>query len=492
MHTGGAMKKKEIDESLYDAVLYLHVLHTCGATQYAAVQSLAENAAVFGAAAEAFRSVITDAEFCGTTLYEGLIRLSKTTPSEKLSRFAAGYAASVRTAGTAFPFLDDAVDTLRIEAETAEKKYQESLAVMGEMYLTLFVAAPLFAVIAGLVLAMIAGLNPFYLELILYLLFPAAAAAFLLVLDSMQRKERYRPLTLPPDFSPTGKRDGDGAEANEFARLKRYDRKEKLRSVVKDPIGFFTKNPETTLFAGLPAGFLLSCVIPNPALQAGAFLLSAGIPFAVFFERKQKHQRKAAQALPDFFRVLGSAVSRGMTTAEAVSLASTEAGALQKDLVRTASAIHLGELADHALFGMANCLRISHANRAVILIAESSRFSADISPVLFELADNQRRLQTADATRRSGMSLYTAVIYLAFFVYLFVAGILLTVFLDAAGASGTLDAGLYERVLLTGSLVHAVCSGFAAGKMGEGMMGAGVKHVCVMTAVWVIFAMVCG
>ena len=79
------------------------------------------------------------------------------------------------------------------------------------------------------------------------------------------------------------------------------------------------------------------------------------------------------------------------------------------------------------------------------------------------------------------MSLYTAVIYLAYCVFVFVAVILLTVFLPAMSAA-EFSGELYETALINAVLIQGICSGLAAGKMGEGAVLAGVKHACVLFA----------
>ena len=178
-----------------------------------------------------------------------------------------------------------------------------------------------------------------------------------------------------------------------------------------------------------------------------------------------------------------------MTLADAVIFAAGDKSSpLQKELSYMTGEMRLGELCVNTLIHFANRIRLIPANRAVVQICESCRFSADVSPALFSLAEEGRRTLLSAENLRSSMSLYTAVIYLGYGVYLFVTGILLTVFLDTAASAGTLNAEVFSGILLTAALIHAVCSGFAAGKLGEGTVSAGVKHVCILTAVWIVFS----
>ncbi len=174
--------KRRIDATLFDAVQYLYILHKSGASQYEAVKSLSENSEYFGDAAREFSQVISDTEL-GVGIHDALLSLD--TPSKKLRRFAAGYAAAVRTTGNAVPYLEDMVNTMREEQRILQEKYLSSLGVFAEIYLTLFVAGPLFAVIAGMVLGIISSADTVGLSAVIYAVLPLGAVAYLILLDSM-------------------------------------------------------------------------------------------------------------------------------------------------------------------------------------------------------------------------------------------------------------------------------------------------------------------
>ena len=478
-------KEQKIDASLFDAVQYLRILHQCGADQYDAVTSLVQHAETAGDAAQAFSQAVSDTKL-GYSMYDALMRMGETAPSKKLRNFAAGYAKAVRATGSADTFLAETAESLAEEQEIDRKKYLESLNVAGEIYLILFTAAPLFAVIAGMVLSMIADFPLSWLEFLLYAVFPAGTLAFLLLTDNPKDMRNVKkPQANLKEVFPVS----SVTKTPYTPYLQRYDRKMRRQAILRHPIHFLTEKPAAVLLLSVPAGIAVSLLISAiPALQAAVFVLTAGIPYAVFISRNQRIRRQYSEALPGFWRTLGSAVSRGMTLADAVSFAAEDtASPLKKEISCMAGEIRLGELCRNTLVHFANRVQQIPVNRAVVLISESLRFSADVSPALFSLAEEGRRsLLTAEALR-SGMSLYSAVIYLGYGVYLFVTGILLTVFLDTAASSGTLNYTAFSTILLTAALLHAICSGLAAGKLGEGTASAGVKHICIMTVVWVVF-----
>lgn len=470
-------QNKKIDASLLSAVQYLRVLHRAGAKQSDAVLSLVRHADTVGDAATAFSPVVSDMQL-GCSIYDALMRMAETAPSKNLRDFSAGYAQAIHTTGSADDFLDGMCEMLAEEQEISRRRYTEGQAVMGEIYLILFTAAPLFAVIAGMVLSMIADFSPIWLEFLLYVLFPAGAAAFLLLTENPDNM-RYRK-TRPKQ---------ERKDTPYSASLRRFDQRMCRQYILRHPLRFWTRNPAWVLVLSIPAGIAAGMFCPAVfSFQAAVLILTACLPYAVFFSRKERIQTRYREALPGLWQILGGLVSRGMTLADALRFAAGEKSSpLQKDLARTAGEIQFGELCSDALTHFARRLQIPAAQYGTILISESSRFSADVSPALFLLAGDNRKYQLASEALKSSMSLYTAIIYLGYGVYLFTAGVLLTVFMDAAASAGTLDSSVFCGILLTAALIHAVCSGFAAGKLSCGTFAAGVLHVCVMTVVWVLF-----
>jgi flagellar protein FlaJ len=92
------------------------------------------------------------------------------------------------------------------------------------------------------------------------------------------------------------------------------------------------------------------------------------------------------------------------------------------------------------------------------------------------------------------MFIYTAIVYLSFFVFLFVVAVLSTQFLPVLAHIGTPGisapgplSGLgsvpikaFDRLLYHACLIQALFSGLIAGQMGEASLAAGVKHSCVL------------
>jgi flagellar protein FlaJ len=92
------------------------------------------------------------------------------------------------------------------------------------------------------------------------------------------------------------------------------------------------------------------------------------------------------------------------------------------------------------------------------------------------------------------MLIYLAIIYLAFAVFIFVVGVIVTMFLplllkggvqamsSKGGMIGTqlLSIDTFRLLIYHATLIQGLFSGLLAGHMGEGSLTAGVKHVCIL------------
>jgi flagellar protein FlaJ len=91
-------------------------------------------------------------------------------------------------------------------------------------------------------------------------------------------------------------------------------------------------------------------------------------------------------------------------------------------------------------------------------------------------------------------------VYLSFFVFIFVVGVLTTQFLPvlanistqglpttgALSGIGSIPIATFKRLLYHACLVQALFSGLIAGQMGESSLAAGVKHACILLVISLI------
>jgi flagellar protein FlaJ len=127
--------------------------------------------------------------------------------------------------------------------------------------------------------------------------------------------------------------------------------------------------------------------------------------------------------------------------------------------------------------------------------------------VLRIAADEANEIRRLERERRQEMLTYLVVIYISFFVFLGIIVALTVAFIpaiEAAGGSGGIgevggggipgagvDTGIiggigqvetdaYEVLFFHAAAIQGVCSGLAAGQLGEGTVSDGVKHATLL------------
>jgi flagellar protein FlaJ len=143
--------------------------------------------------------------------------------------------------------------------------------------------------------------------------------------------------------------------------------------------------------------------------------------------------------------------------------------------------------------------------RTVTLITKASQMSGNIGEVLTIAAKDAQMAEVLKKERLAEMFIYTVIVYLVFFVFLFVVIVIDSRFLGViaelqvenpamATAPGALQLGniqilAFRRLFYHICLIQAFFSGLIAGQMGEASVRAGIKHAVVMLLItFVVFA----
>jgi flagellar protein FlaJ len=169
--------------------------------------------------------------------------------------------------------------------------------------------------------------------------------------------------------------------------------------------------------------------------------------------------------------------------------------------------ISWGMSLEEALQSFAVRARTKLARRVADLITEVARSGGDTQEIMEQLNKHIGELQSIDRERHSQMRPYSAVVYIAFGVFLFTDVMLVRTFftqilnmqnsiLNTVGGTSTVfgglagvDIGLLKKILFHAVVIQAIIGGLVAGKMSEGRLGAGLKHVVILMLIaFVTFA----
>ena len=323
--------------------------------------------------------------------------------------------------------------------------------------------------------------------------------------------------------------------ADNWLRLAAYDRIGRYRRTLSDPVGLILRQPLYSLLVtgpiglmavwlsvGIPVGQAIEVllgtrqatippvleiveIIDGPVVQ-GTILGLAGI--AVAHEIQKRRVRAIEAGMPDFLDRMASVNEAGATVVGSLRrLSKADLGRLGDEIQRVWRDIEWGATVGEALARMERRTGAPTVSRAVTLIRNAMAASGDISPVLRIAADEANEIRRLERERRQEMLTYLVVIYISFFVFLGIIVALTVAFIpaiEAAGGSGGIgevggggipgagvDTGIiggigqvetdaYEVLFFHAAAIQGVCSGLAAGQLGEGTVSDGVKHATLL------------
>ena len=505
----------KINLTLHNAVAYMYAMRKGGAQMMTIFRSLSDNAKIYGEIALEFRQVARDTDFFGYDMVTALRHLMETTPSEKLKQFLEDMTSVIESGGDLVNFLSGRVRLYQEEARFEQKQFLQFLSLVAESYVTLFVAGPLFLIIIMVVMGMMGGVAILQMTAVVYLVFPIGSAVFILLIDIISLKtefvERFIRVKWLHEYSDVRVLHREGEEPF-FARLVHYDRVRNAREFLRHPFSAFRKNYNLTLYITVPlaAIYLVAVlyVVPHYSDLELYFdvvddhvmfaLLIVLVPYAFFYELWRRNVEGMEALIPEFLDRMAGINQVGLTIVQAIGImVNTNLGLLSYEIKRIKRDIDWGASFSDALVRFEDRIRTPLIARTVTLITKASQMSGSIGDVLAIAASDAKMAELLKRERLSDMFIYTAIIYLAFFVFLFVVGVLSNNFIPILGnvnsagiPQGTPISSITAssiksimRLMFHSVVLQALFSGLIAGQMGEGSLKAGIKHSCIMIVI---------
>ena len=221
------------------------------------------------------------------------------------------------------------------------------------------------------------------------------------------------------------------------------------------------------------------------------FAITAGISPPTILTYIDYSWRKAIdEHLPDLFRTIVQAQETGMTLPQALEeAAKRDYGPLTAELRKMVAQISWGMTFEDALVALSKRVSTVLTQRTVPMIIEASRSGGHVEKVLEPMGKFIQTTLLLDKERKAQARPYIAIVYVAFFVFIFTIVLLFKSFFVSIEQLPTLGTALMspeemERMFFNMTLVQGFFGGLVAGKMGEGTINAGLKHCLIL--------MVCG
>jgi len=215
-------------------------------------------------------------------------------------------------------------------------------------------------------------------------------------------------------------------------------------------------------------------------------IVIAVFPAAVLDYVDYRWRRSIDEHLPDLFRAIVQSERTGMTLVRAVEEASKRRyGPLTVELKRMVTRMSWGDSFEKALQHFGERVSTSLTRRSIPLVIEAGRSGGRIEKVFEPLGRFVQSTLTAEKERQTQTRPYVAIVYVAFFVFLFTVIMLFKTFFVQMVELPALQTALLSpeqarALFFHMSLIQALFSGLVAGKMGEGTVSAGLKHSVVL------------
>ncbi len=212
----------------------------------------------------------------------------------------------------------------------------------------------------------------------------------------------------------------------------------------------------------------------------------AVFPSAVLDYVDYRWKRSVDEHLPDLFRSIVQGQESGVALSQAIEDASKRRyGALSGELKKLAAQMSWGMSFEEALQSFGKRVDTRLTRQAVPLITEASRSGGRVEKVFEPLGRFVESTLMADKERRAQTRPYVAIVYVAFFVFLFTIIMLFKTFFIQMGDLSVLRFALLSpqdtrRLFFHMSFLQALFGGIVAGKMGEGTTSAGLKHSVIL------------
>lgn len=287
-----------------------------------------------------------------------------------------------------------------------------------------------------------------------------------------------------------------------------------IRHFIKSPRKELRKNPSYALIFSIPIALVFFTIGYyfigfTPGLDSVVLFtfLIAITPSGYLHYSQRQTIKKIEVYLPNFLRDVAEMNRSGMTLTKSVNtVAKGEYGALTKEIKHIDAMLSWGISFEEALEKFADRTGTSLILRSVSLINQASRAGGNVADVLEVAAEDAYSIKLLERERLGTMLIYVVICYMAFFVFLFVIGILsysLIPVMAEAGASATATGGgaeafmgefdpeVFYRLYFHAALIQGIASGLVAGQLGEGEWVGGLKHSVIMALIaWVTFVFI--
>ncbi|MEM4472572.1 MAG: type II secretion system F family protein [Archaeoglobaceae archaeon] len=458
----------------------------------AAIKFIAENKALFGEISVEFEKIAVLAEI--DSLENAMKFVAETTPSEKFRMFLENLIEIHRGSGDVVGYLKAKSDQFFSEKERSYMLLIESMQVLAEIYLAIFILAPLFLLIILVAFNVMRGGFLELYRIFIFTILPVGSIMILWIASSFfseSRKLGKFETKLETLSVSTSKR----KPGFKFKKLKRFYNLIKnflLYPVIEMPYAIELKHVIFYVFTPGMVFFLVFLGKMEFDYLVFSTSIAIGLPLIVFVEYRERLMRRAERELPGFLKQLASLNEAGMNVVEALkSVSESELSVVGREMKIVKRYMEWGEVVTEALLKLERRLRSAIFQRAISILVKAIEASPSIKDALYVAAIFSELELEVKERIRAAMSTYLIIIYLSFGVFLYTSYVLIknmfSVLATVQTSLASFDLFALKSVFMETSLLVAIFSGLTGGIMSEGRIEAGLKHIFIMMVIAYVF-----
>lgn len=510
-------RKRAINASMPHATAFLYVMQRGGGmTIYEIMKSLSNYSHIYGTASREFGNIIRDIEYFGKDLQDALWNAADRTPSEQFKDLVDGLISVVSSGGDITLYLKNKTDVYKNAANKEQKRFLETLGLLAEVYITVFVVGPLFLMVILVVMNMIDNGGPTQLYLLVYGAIPFGTMIYLIFLDMLtgdvEKMPEERITGIKQDsFSDVRVKPLTEKDEELLQKLEFYEKVARVKNVLLHPIRAMLDKPASVFIISTPValgyfgyyfmkhmpyygGFVETASTLDDYIYVTLLILL--IPYIIFHEIEVRRVKQIEDEVPEFLKRLASINGTGILLADAIAItAQSNMGKLKSEIKRTVSDIRWNSNLVEALKRFEARVQTNMTRRSLTLIAKASESTGNIHQVISTVADDADIERTLKRERSAEMFIYVFIIFVTFCVFLIIVYVLAAFFLPAldgssnpAMAMGGFNLKEYTLLFFHAALLQGFGSGLVAGKMGSGNLSSGLKQsIAMMTVSYVLF-----
>ncbi|MUV87752.1 pilus assembly protein [Natronomonas sp. CBA1123] len=516
-------RRRNIDVMLPHAIVYMYALSYGGMDFITVLKRMAEADETYGEVAHEFDMVVRDVEVFGNDLFTAIRNARNLTASENMETFLDDMLSVLDSGGNVTEFLRDESDKYMQRSQEEQKRFLETLAMLSEVFIVAFVAAPLFLIITLIMMTFLGSAGFSMLFAIVYLVIPLGMLGFIVLVSMLS--EPYRSpnhsVTTDSDLSsPTEWFDDD----TQHTIVRRIRLRRRLDEFLSSPLKPLRRRPELTLLfsAPLAVAYLavaavvfgapsVDGVLSTPFRTTNLFFVApfliVATPMAFVHEQSRRQRRHVASRLPDALDILASSNQMGVSLVEGFGLvARNVTGRFAEELRHVRNDIRWNHDMRDALLSMADRMAVPQLTRTCKILAEGSRSTGNLHQVLKIAAQDTRHRLQMERAREQELQTYVAVVAIGFLVYLgtvvvidqsFLAPVIERIGetesgeLDQLISVGAGDVSTYNALFLHSALVQAVGTGLIIGELADSDVRSGLKYsIALVLVALAVFAFV--